>query len=419
MAQYAARDNAALDALLSAHRGASRPAYAVASTIWVKAGTAPVTDAEIYYFDGTNDILIATINESTNAITFATLGTAAVLNVGTSANNVVQLNGSAQLPAVDGSLLTGIGGTADQLARDMAMTAIILADETAGVQGPIFGDAFTSDSLATKTGATYDAVNDLYESTDQTATLSNDAFGGSVVGSNATNASDGDDGTYAQVTTIPNWSGEADIDNRVIWRADLPSSVSISQIVARIAETVNSPGVFLAYSNDGGTNWTNYGAEITQAEMSATPTDFTRTATVTANAVGIVGKQINYGGSGNDFRIHEITVGLSGFENVTLRPSAITLTTADPSDVSLYAVIEEVGGADAGANVKVRCSIDNGSTYTTAAVADAEWPFTSDRLLRFDADVSGQTGSQLIWEITSENNQQFKFKEVRGVPINA
>jgi hypothetical protein len=38
-----------------------------------------------------------------------TLGTASAL--GTSANNVVQLNGSAQLPAVDGSLLTGI--TAD------------------------------------------------------------------------------------------------------------------------------------------------------------------------------------------------------------------------------------------------------------------------------------------------------------------
>jgi hypothetical protein len=40
-----------------------------------------------------------------------TLGTAAALDVGTSANNVVQLNGSAQLPAVDGSNLTGI--TAD------------------------------------------------------------------------------------------------------------------------------------------------------------------------------------------------------------------------------------------------------------------------------------------------------------------
>jgi len=36
------------------------------------------------------------------------LGTAAVLNVGTSASNIPQLDGSARLPAVDGSLLTNI-----------------------------------------------------------------------------------------------------------------------------------------------------------------------------------------------------------------------------------------------------------------------------------------------------------------------
>jgi hypothetical protein len=39
------------------------------------------------------------------------LGTAATLNVGTSANNVVQLDGSARLPAVDGSQLTNISFT--------------------------------------------------------------------------------------------------------------------------------------------------------------------------------------------------------------------------------------------------------------------------------------------------------------------
>jgi len=40
------------------------------------------------------------------------LGTAAVLNVGTGANNIVQLDGSAKLPAVDGSLLTNLPGGA-------------------------------------------------------------------------------------------------------------------------------------------------------------------------------------------------------------------------------------------------------------------------------------------------------------------
>jgi hypothetical protein len=49
------------------------------------------------------------------------LGTAATLNVGTSANNVVQLNGSAQLPAVDGSQLTNLNAATNGFAIAMAI----------------------------------------------------------------------------------------------------------------------------------------------------------------------------------------------------------------------------------------------------------------------------------------------------------
>lgn len=192
MAQYAARDNAALDALLSAHRGASRPSYAVASTIWVKAGTAPVTDAEIYYFDGTNDILVATVNENTNAVTFTGLGTAAVLNVGTSANNIVQLNGSAQLPAVDGSLLTGIdaGNTAQIEANsaNILLLAVRLAIQESATRWGMFKgfvDDFVDQSgvdLTASTGETYDAGTDVYRNgvagSDETSAGSPTSAGG-------------------------------------------------------------------------------------------------------------------------------------------------------------------------------------------------------------------------------------------------
>lgn len=47
---------------------------------------------------------------ASNARTTLELGTAATLNVGTAANNVVQLDGSARLPAVDGSQLTNLPG---------------------------------------------------------------------------------------------------------------------------------------------------------------------------------------------------------------------------------------------------------------------------------------------------------------------
>jgi hypothetical protein len=55
------------------------------------------------------------------------LGTAATLNVGTSASNVVQLNGSAQLPAVDGSNLTGISTAVEG-------TAVLSTGETGGTK---------------------------------------------------------------------------------------------------------------------------------------------------------------------------------------------------------------------------------------------------------------------------------------------
>ena len=49
------------------------------------------------------------------------LGTASTKTVGTSANNVVQLNGSAQLPAVDGSNLTNLPGASAGFAVAMAI----------------------------------------------------------------------------------------------------------------------------------------------------------------------------------------------------------------------------------------------------------------------------------------------------------
>ncbi len=73
-AAYATRDNESLAALLSAHRGSSRPSYAVAGTIWAKnLGTSPAED-ELYYYDGADDILIGTIDRAANTFYSSGLG---------------------------------------------------------------------------------------------------------------------------------------------------------------------------------------------------------------------------------------------------------------------------------------------------------------------------------------------------------
>ena len=53
---------------------------------------------------------VASVAPSKNAVRdkLESLGTASAQNVGTSAGNVVQLDGSAKLPAVDGSQLTNL-----------------------------------------------------------------------------------------------------------------------------------------------------------------------------------------------------------------------------------------------------------------------------------------------------------------------
>ena len=56
----------------------------------------------------THSRMIGDLDAGSTYATTASLGTAAPLDVGTAANNVVKLDGTAKLPAVDGSQLTGI-----------------------------------------------------------------------------------------------------------------------------------------------------------------------------------------------------------------------------------------------------------------------------------------------------------------------
>lgn len=64
---FAGRINDSLDALLSLHKGGARPDYAVAGTMWIDDTATPWL---LYLYDGTSDILLGSINNSTHAITW-------------------------------------------------------------------------------------------------------------------------------------------------------------------------------------------------------------------------------------------------------------------------------------------------------------------------------------------------------------
>jgi hypothetical protein len=70
------------------------------------------TAAELNHLSGVTSAVQTQLNAKASATDLTTaingLGTASALAVGTGANQVVQLDGSAKLPAVDGSQLTNI-----------------------------------------------------------------------------------------------------------------------------------------------------------------------------------------------------------------------------------------------------------------------------------------------------------------------
>jgi len=87
---------------------------ALATAAAVSGGAAgTITDDTIVNADIKSDAAIATtkLSGAVTSITGHGLGTAATLNVGTGNNNIVQLDGAAKLPAVDGSALTNLNAS--------------------------------------------------------------------------------------------------------------------------------------------------------------------------------------------------------------------------------------------------------------------------------------------------------------------
>lgn len=85
------------------------PAGTAAAAVAAHVGL-PNPHSQYYLASGVSGFgaTLASAADAAAARTTLELGTAAVLNVGTGANNIVQLDGSARLPAVDGSQLTGV-----------------------------------------------------------------------------------------------------------------------------------------------------------------------------------------------------------------------------------------------------------------------------------------------------------------------
>jgi microcystin-dependent protein len=163
-AQYGAKIKGTVDALKSGHLGATRPAYAEQGTFWCKYVNS--TTIEVYFFDGSSDILQAIYNPTTHALSSVNLpangvaigkleqiATARLLGRSTAGSGSVEVLTAAQvmamLPDFQGD--SGAGGVAGRVpapgAGDGAAGYVLYADGSWGAPAsgmPAGAVAFTA-----------------------------------------------------------------------------------------------------------------------------------------------------------------------------------------------------------------------------------------------------------------------------------
>jgi hypothetical protein len=201
-----------------------------------------------------------------------TLGTAAALDVGTSASNVVQLDGSARLPAVDGSQLTNLpsGATALDDLTDVTITAASTG-EVLRYNGASWVDATLaySDLSGTPTLATV-ATTGAYSDLSGTPTLATVATTGAYSDLSGTPTL----GTAAALDVGTSASNVVQLDGSARLPAvdgsqltNLPSGASALGDLTDVTITAAATGEVLRYN---GASWVD--ATLAYSDLSGTPT---------------------------------------------------------------------------------------------------------------------------------------------------
>ena len=141
---------AILDALQTSHLGVARPGYAKAGMFWAKEvrSGSTVVGADLFFDDGSAGIPLGRFNYSSNQFTLYStiLANSGVRNaayryVGTNTGNLVEVLSGKRLPALDASLLTGLG-TAAKLNTGTAVGQIIVV-QPGGKLPPLDGSDLT------------------------------------------------------------------------------------------------------------------------------------------------------------------------------------------------------------------------------------------------------------------------------------
>lgn len=318
-----------------------------------------------------------------------------------------------KLKLVASTALTG----ADQTARDMAVSAYIKADvacsDAAGVYGRVFSDDFETDSLATKTNATYDGTNKLYSNAGSQSQIS----GGTNIGSMTSNgglaaAFDGNTSQGASASAgLAATSGYNNTVGKTYGSAKILTRVDIYKATdnTNLCNTSGGTGYKVEGSSDGFSSTTTL--------YSGTYPDSTALVSIVSGiaATACTSFRLNVNGNGTnvcsvcEVKFYETT----STTDVTLISSATTVASV-PSDLSIYFLVNDIDSVTNGTDRKIYGTRNGGAEWTEGSYT-VIGIFGSDKLIRVDINVAGQSsGTSVAWKATTHNGKSQQFKQATG-----
>lgn len=273
---------------------------------------------------------------------------------------------SGQALVYNGSTWTaGAIDNADDIARDMAASALaymLAQNDAASLTGSVgkfnLSDDFEADSLTTATNATYDASGDYYVGQTASETLSTPETDTWTVPAGVTSLS------------VQLWgSGGGGGGGR-------------------------SAGSGWYGGSGGG------GGGYTSSTLSVTPG---QEVSYTVGAGGGGGGQSTNGSNGNASVFGALSAG-GGSGG------------AGQTDIIAYFVFEPQVSLTFGTDIVGKISIDGGSTWATGTWTKVDdIGSAGEEIYRLEADVSGQSGSSLVYEITTINNKEVRLHDSVGL----
>ncbi len=360
---------------------------------------------------------------SSNNPKVATLTSMRDAVAGTSASALVQLDGSAKLPAVDGSQLTGVSPVDDTARANIVLNAFRIAvNGGLSIQNMVDGvvDEFEDETgvdAAASTDEAYDATDDYYAPTaagytsDQVPTMTSaSAPSGTVTGSASWG---GYDPWKALDDTTSDWyQSNASQSGWIAYEFTSAKTIARYTVSFNNGNDYNRAPKDWTFDGWNGSGWDTLDTVSGQTSWSTsqkrtfdidTPASYSKyRLNVTAN------NGDSYLIVGEIEMMKQIPAG-----DMTLQSNATTAE-AQPDDAFIVLWQEDVDSVTPNTDIKAWASRDGGTTWTQITLAE-DANLSTGRILTGSADISGQpSGTSMKWKATTHNG---KDQRIHGVGL--